>query len=109
MTVARTALVEWWPLADVGKLDVREGDVVVIRTVVPIPEIQKQRIVADWALAFPGIKAAVVAKADIDFAVERAIRMSLLWAAFALLAVAAGWRSILDEHEQALAFIAAVR
>jgi hypothetical protein len=70
MTIARTALVEFWPLVDIGRLDVREGDLVIVRApaIVNDPLLRKH-FAEVWERTFPGVAYAVAG--DMDFAVKR--------------------------------------
>jgi hypothetical protein len=70
MTVERAALVEYWPLVDVGKLALKPGDTVILRTLKPITAEQAQRIRESFTQHFPDM-AGVVVSADIDFIVKR--------------------------------------
>jgi len=68
MTVERAALVEWWPLVDVGRLELRPGDTVVLRSATPLPVETRARLRAAWEQAFPDMKV-IVTNGALDFIV----------------------------------------
>ena len=73
MTVERADLVKFWPLVDVGKLDLREGDVIVANSAVLADDgALRRRFLEIWQRLFPGVRC-VVAAGDIDFIIKRAM------------------------------------
>jgi hypothetical protein len=56
MTVERAAMVEFWPLVDVAKLELRPGDTVIVRSprIVENPYLRRH-FVRLWQSQFPGI------------------------------------------------------
>jgi hypothetical protein len=75
MTVERAVLVEYWPLVDVGLLDIVPGDVVVVnvhdRTLLEMPARQQLRETLERAL--PGVTLVVAEPGKLDFIVRRAM------------------------------------
>jgi hypothetical protein len=74
MTIARDQLVEWWPLVDVTRLRIREGDLVIVRIAEgrQLTAAQVERIADALHDAYPLCPALVVDN-GIDFVLRRAM------------------------------------
>jgi hypothetical protein len=75
VTVERAALVKFWPLVDIGKLALRPGDTVVIKSkALDESNDLLREFVHRFAEAFPGVTPLVLTNADrLDFVVRRAM------------------------------------
>jgi hypothetical protein len=68
VTVERAQLVEFWPLADVGRIGLKPGDTVIIRATAALPAETRGRLREAWQAAFPGVKV-IVANGPLEFVV----------------------------------------
>ena len=75
MTVERAAMVEFWPLVDIGRLSLNDGDAVVLsvldRNLLAGPARQRLRETIERAL--PGVRILVADAGKLDFIVHRAM------------------------------------
>ena len=70
MTVERAALVEWWPLVDVGRMELNPDDTVILRSAQPLSAEARSRIRAAWEQAFPAQKI-IITNGPLEFMVWR--------------------------------------
>lgn len=73
MTVERASLVEWWPLVDVGRLEVRPGDTVILRAPASLSAEARGRLRMAWEKAMPQVNA-IVTDGTLDFIVKPHMR-----------------------------------
>jgi hypothetical protein len=70
MTVERARMVQWWPLVDVGQLELRDGDTVILRAPAPLAAEGRAQLRAAWEQAFPAVKV-ILTNGALDFIVWR--------------------------------------
>jgi hypothetical protein len=75
MTVSRNQLVEYWPLVDIGKLDLKPGDVVVFRSDWLCEDSSHRfQFFQRWRVAFPLVTCVAISRSDEpDFVIQRAM------------------------------------
>jgi len=73
VTVERAQLAEFWPLVDIARLGIKEGDAVVlsIRDRELLAAEQRQRLRSTLEAALPGVRILVADAAKLDFIVHR--------------------------------------
>lgn len=71
----RDLLIRWWPLVDVGKLRLSEGDMLVVRIIKNASEVSTDEMKAAFAEAFPGKPVIWITRDDADFAVRPRVEM----------------------------------
>lgn len=76
MTIERAALVEFWPLVDIARVGIKEGDAVVLsirdRELLGTEARQRLRATIEAALP-PGVRILVADAAKLDFIVHRSM------------------------------------
>jgi hypothetical protein len=73
--VIRDKLIEFWPLVDVGKLNLGAGDVLVVRVINNASEASTEQMKAAFARAFPGQPVIWTTRDGPDFVVRPRVEM----------------------------------
>jgi hypothetical protein len=75
VTIERAALVEFWPLVDIARVGIKEGDAVVlsIRDRELLGSEARQRLRETMEAALPGVRILVADAAKLDFIVHRSM------------------------------------